>query len=188
MDGQRAVDGVALAPVCPVEHHRGQQQGGPKGNQGSAAPLPFPDQGTHQPQAAPGQQHVPQDGKQLDKVQVGYVQIGDGRHKVEVGGVIIPHAARDGGKAAVEAKRLIPAAQKTVVVPAGIIQAQRPGQHGRPQREQHDAQRVPPISLQAQQGQRYQGQQRQQARNAHAVRRRAPIQPQAHPRRPQRQR
>ena len=37
-------------------------------HQGSGAPLPFPGQETRQPQAAPGQPHVPQDGEQLDEV------------------------------------------------------------------------------------------------------------------------
>ena len=47
--------GVMLFPLGAAMLARALWQGGPKGNQGSAAPLPFPGQGTHQPQAAPGQ-------------------------------------------------------------------------------------------------------------------------------------
>ena len=168
MDAQRGINGVALAPICPVEHHRGQQQRRAKGDQGSCAPLPFPHEGTDQPQTAPSQHNIPQDGEQLDEIQVRHTQIGDGGHEIEVGHVVVPHAARDGGKTTIFLKIDVPVVQKVLIIQAGVVQAQRPNQHSRPNGQQHDqrlvrAARLPPHQRRSQRRQPQQQQRRKSA-------------------------
>ena len=159
VDAKRAVNAVALAPEGPVQHRRGQQQGGGKGDQGSRAPLAFPGQGTHQPVTAPGQDHVEDNGEQLDQVQVGGGEVGDEGHKIKVGHVIIPHGVGHRLEAAVLLEVGVPVGEEVFVVCPGVVQAQGPEQHGRADGQQQDQQRVPPAALPPEQGQGQRGQQ-----------------------------
>ena len=122
MEGQRAVKGVALAPAGPVEHHRGQKEQQAEAHQGPDAVrrAEAPDQ----PQPAPGQHDIEEDGKELDEIQVGHRQVRDGGQKIEIGRVVVADRQAYRGKTAVFPESLRPLGQERLVVRRHIVQQQ----------------------------------------------------------------
>ena len=157
MEGQSAVQRVALAPQRAVEHHGWQQQQGAEAHQGPDAVSAG--EAANQPQAAPGQQHVKKDGKELDKVQIGHRQIGDGGQEIEVGDVVVADGQIDGGKAAVVPEGGHPLGQEDLIVVRHIVQQGGPEEEGQPHGQQQSAQPIQRTARPAEQpeGQSSQG-------------------------------
>ena len=128
MERQGTVQCVALAPQGAVEHHSGQQQQDAEAYQGTDAV--FAGEVTYQPQAAPGQQHIKQDGEELDEVQVGDRQVGDGGQEIEVGHIIVADGQLDGSEAAVVPEGGHPLGQEDLVVICRIVQQDCPEEEG----------------------------------------------------------
>ena len=126
--GKGGVDAVALAPVGPVQQHRGEQQGYQKAHQPRVIRAGrVPDEAQH----PPGQEHIEQHGEQLDEIEVPDAGIGNQSEEIEVGDVVVPHAPPQGGNAAVVAVKLHPALQKILIVQRLVLHAQPPQQHRR---------------------------------------------------------
>ena len=161
MEHQGAVQGVALAPEGPVGHHRGQQQEQAEAQQGTV--LVPRGEVPHQPEAAPGQHHVEEDGEQLDQVQIRDGQVGDGGQEVEIGGVVVADGQLDGGKAAVVPEGLGPLGQEDLVVGGLVVQQHGPQEEGQAHRQQGAQQLLlsQPLPVEQPHGQPRQGQQQE---------------------------
>ena len=146
VEAEGGVDGVALGPGRAVEDHRGQQQ---EQAEGGGAPVPVPgDQGLYQPAAAPGQDHIEEDGEELDKVEVGDGQIGDGGQKIEVGSGVVPFGEGYRRPAALFPEEGGPVGEEGHIVVGDVVQQQGAEQEGQTHRQQSEAHRFPPPAAQ----------------------------------------
>ena len=134
MEGEGAVQGVALPPERAVEYHRRQQKKQAEAEQGAVRALRR--EMPHQPEAAPGQHHVKQNGEELDEVQVGYGQIGDGGKKIEVGCVIVADRQLHGREAAPIPEGRGPLGEEHLVIGGLVVQQQGPEEEGQPNGQQ----------------------------------------------------
>lgn len=144
VEDQRAVQGVALSPEGAVEDHRGEEQKEQIGRQGGGTIFPA-GQSPDQPQTAPGQNPVKQDGKKLDGIEIREGEIGDGGHEVEIGRVVVAHRLFDRGKAAVLPEKGGPLGEKVPVVVGDMIQTHRPQQRRQRQDQKGQGQFISPI-------------------------------------------
>ena len=119
----------------------------------------------HQPQAAPGQNHIKEDGEQLDEIQVGDRQIGDGGQKIEVGHIVVADGQLDGPKAAVVPEGGHPLGQEDGVVVRYIVQQDRPQEKGQAYGEQRGPEGAGGVACPVDQPKCQQGDGRQQEKD-----------------------
>ena len=163
MEGEGAVQGVALPPERAVEYHRRQQKKQAEAEQGAVRALRR--EMPHQPEAAPGQHHVKQNGEELDEVQVGYGQIGDGGKKIEVGCVIVADRQLHGREAAPIPEGRGPLGEEHLVIGGLVVQQQGPEEEGQPNGQQGVQQPGTVQALPAEQPQRQGGQGQQEQKD-----------------------
>lgn len=147
VEEEGGVDAVALAPTGTVQYHGGQQKNGAEGEEGGVAlPLKMPDQ----PEPAPGQEHVEENGKELDSVEIMEGKVGKGGHKVKIRYIIIAHRQIQGGKTAVFPEKSGPLFQENLIILALVVKEEGPEKEGQGQGEKGPEQGRAPVALPAQ--------------------------------------
>ena len=127
MEAQSRPYAVALSPTGAVEHHGGQQKQGGKGQQRGKR---IPGKGFSQPQPAPGQENVKENGEKLDAIEVGDGQVGQKGQHIEIRDIVIADRILQSGYAAVDAEMFHPPGEKILIVQGGVIQEQNPEKKG----------------------------------------------------------